>query len=613
MLAVLLSPLLAAEPPESRSAAPIEATPDGATVFRVGVGTGCTHSSIQGAINAVSSADDAVIRVNIGSYTQAVQINDRRIHLVGGFANCAASFPTGTSTILAPAGTRPLTVTVGSASRFVRISNFNLGGGDPGSLDIGGGLLATASTAELALDLNNVYIEANLAGNGGGIGLRTFSASGKTVLRLGSGTLVNNNDAAADGGGVWCGGPGSNDLWLVDAVIRNNVAGAAGGDNARGGGIFADNCLVRWNGAPYNLPDAPSVRNNRSYGAGGGIYARNGSVLNLRSAFALDLVATSLAPIRIADNQAIGPAGNLGAGRGGGILVDNSSLNAHGVWIEGNTATGNGGGVHARGGSQVRIDRDMTDTSATINPVAVCHTPADCSRISRNTAADTGGAIFLTESGTQAIIEQTIVRDNSAQAGTGASLFAQTGSTLTLISSLLYNGNPPNGIPNYVFWVGNSAFVNLFWSTVVDNVPGSAVFRFGGSNSLLTLRGSIIYEVGRPMGLVSAGNTPSVDSDCVIWHNNSLMNPPYNFTGGAAFHLVANPAFANPGARDYQLTLDSPAVDFCDQSVFPGTAPATDLLLRPRGVWAAPVPRDGPFDLGAYELTPDGLFSDRFE
>lgn len=608
----LAAPVMAYEHSASRPASAPDPTPQGVPVLRVGTGTGCTHSSIQAAINAASSSGSTEIRVNQGSYTQAVQILDKGIVLIGGYSNCTVTSPTGTSTILAPAGTRPLTISVGSAPRFVRVSNFNLAGGDPGGLDFGGGLLASASASQLQVDLINTFVEANKAGAGGGIAMRTFAAEARVNLLLHVGSQVNNNFAFADGGGIWCGGAGTNQLRLVSALIRGNDAGSTGGESARGGGIFADNCQMSWEGSPFGLPEAPSVRNNRSYGAGGGIFARNGSTVRLRSARTLDNDAVSSAPIRIADNQAIGPTGNLGAGAGGGIRLDGATLNAHGVWVEGNSATGNGGGVHADNGSQVRFDRDLTVPTATGIPVAVCHAPSDCSRISRNTATDTGGAIFLNNSGTQAIIEQTIVRDNSALAGAGASLFAQTGSTLTLISSLLYNGNAPNGIPNYVFWIGNSAFVNVFWSTIVDNIPGTAVFRFGGTNSVLTLRGSIIYEVGRTMGVVSVGNTPSVNSDCVVWHNDSLSQPPYNFTGGDVFHLVANPAFVDPSSRNYQLLPISPAVDFCDQSLSPGAAPEFDLLLQLRGLPLKDSPLHGPFDLGAFELLPDRIFGDRF-
>ncbi len=233
---------------------------------------------------------------------------------------------------------------------------------------------------------------------------------------------------------------------------------------------------------------------------------------------------------------------------------------------------------------------------------------------SRPLTVSTGssGAIFTRDAGTFAILDKTVIRDNSTQAGTGASLFAQTDSHLRTSNSLIFGGNAQGPNPNYVFWVGVNANVDVFWTTVADNLPGSAIFRFGSTSSVLTLRGSIIHEPGTNIGF-TGGATPSVDSDCVVWHSDMLMNPPYNFTGSPFFHLVVDPNFVNRAGKDFQLQNDSEAVDFCDSSLPPGQAPLTDIVLNSRGLLTSGEFPFRPYDLGAFERIPDQLFRDRFE
>ena len=571
----------------------------------------CTHSTIQAAINAVPSDTDTLIRVKQGTYTEALNVSNKTLTIWGGYVGCVQSTPSGTSTVLAPPNSRPLTVFANSGAHIVNIRGLNLAGGRVSELDAGGGILSTASgSAQLNLGVIDTFIEGNDAGNGGGIAVQNFSETAVMHASISAGSVINDNVAAAQGGGIWCSGPGNQTIHVHSAAIQNNRAASAGSDQGQGGGIFIDNCRLNVFSPRIESQIATEIRFNTSHGSGGGIYARNGSIIHLRSSNG-GPNTTSHSPVRVHGNNATGSAGMLAAGQGGGIWVDDTELEVHGAWIDNNTATGNGGGIYAALGSQVQVDSDMAVFSWPTTPP--CHTFLECTRLTGNNAGDTGGAIFLRDSGTVATIEQTVIRDNSAQAGTGASLFAQTGTNLTVTSSLLYGGNAPAGPPNYVFWVGESAIVNLFWSTVTDNLPGTSVFRFGGTNSLLRLRGSIIYEPGHSMGTVSIGNTPSVDSDCVVWHNSSLMNAPYNFTGGEAFHLMVNPQFTDPTVRDYQLTLASPAVDFCDSSLSPGTAPERDLLLRARGLLVKDTPLHGPFDLGAFEFLPDRIFADRFQ
>jgi hypothetical protein len=586
----------------------------GSEVLRVGSGTGCDFPTIQQAINAANPAlDRTMIRINQGTYVEALSVTNKSVTLVGGALSCTDSGPifTNHSTIVAPAGSRPLTFSVNSGNESMSLFSLNIVQGNLSAMETGGGILAVASgSGRLDIILNDTFVESNNAGAGGGVAVQTLQATASVELHVQQGTVIGLNDAAVDGGGIWCGGPGTNRVLISSSTVRNNRAGVVGGDNARGGGIYLDSCELDW-AVASSFWQLDELHNNTSYGRGGGIFARNGSDIILQG-FRVNAEDQTISyhPIVVRNNAATGPGGDPGAGQGGGIWLDGSQLTATGIWIDSNSTTGNGGGIYAIGGSQVRVNRDIVNSAELQGQ---CHTTLECSRITRNRADDTGGAVYLRDSGTQVDIDGTVVRDNSALAGAGATLFAQTQSNLVVRNSLIHGGNPPSGAPNYIFWVGTNAIVSVFWSTVAGNSPGTAVFRFGATSSLLRLRGSIIHEPGVAMGMNSGSNTPTVDSECVVWHSNVLMNPPYLFQGGANFHAVANPQFTDAAAHDYRLTINSLAVDFCDASSFPGTAPPIDLVRRQRGIQVKETPLHGPFDLGAFEFLPDRIFADRFE
>jgi predicted outer membrane repeat protein len=585
------------------------------TPLRVGVGTGCTHPTIQAAVNSVGAGSSAEIRVNSGTYSEAVSIINKSIQLIGGYTSCMASSPESTTTIQALSGTRPLTVATGSSgTRSVTISNFNLTNGSVTALDSGGGVWATASgTATLVLEMHNAQITGNSSlSGGGGLHMETFAA-GSTVLALLTEELViSNNNAATRGGGIWCSGPGTGEITIRGGRIRQNVAGTPADSDGEGGGIALDGCALTWFSGPSGgALTTGLLGNNTSHGKGGGIWAVNGASVLLNGYYVTGLPATTISdqPLWVFQNLALGSMANPAGGQGGGVWLSNASLTASAAWIDRNSTTGNGGGIYAINGSQVQINRNIDDP---FGGTATCHSEIVCSQVARNQATDTGGAIYTRDAGTFAVIEQTVIRDNATQAGTGATLFAQTDSHLRTISSLIFGGNAQGSNPNYVFWVGTNANVDVFWTTVADNLPGNAIFRFGASSSELTLRGSIIHEPGTNIGF-TGGATPSVDSDCVVWHSDMLTNPPYNFTGSPIFHLVADPEFANREAFAFDLQPSSPAVDFCDSSLPPGTAPTTDLVLNSRGLLANDGPAFRPYDLGAFEFIPDQIFRDRFE
>ena len=174
-----------------------------ASVFKVGTGTGCTHSTIQAAVNAANAnpgRDSIIITRSLGYTAQAVKIQQpQSLTLAGGYATCADSAPSGERTIVSGNGGSAdsvFTVEPGDAEEIL-FNNLLIRDGDDSNIHYGGGIDFTGSGT---LTLNNVTLTQNEAGYGGGLSARGTGPDAEVVL-MGE-TIINNNLATQDGGGV---------------------------------------------------------------------------------------------------------------------------------------------------------------------------------------------------------------------------------------------------------------------------------------------------------------------------------------------------------------------------------------------------------------------------
>lgn len=599
------------------------------TILRVG--PGCTYTSIQAAVNAAPQSG-AEIRVRAGVFQESVLILDKSVELLGGYQSCFGDTVSGRTTINANDAGPALTFFAQSDSGFswrrLRVQNFNLTGGHGRMIDgigpTGGGLNVLAADGRLAEGvLESVVIQNNRSNFfGGGVAVIGYG-SGLAHLRVLPDSAISNNTvnrADGRGGGLFCSGGGK--VELIGGRVTGNVAGIPGQSAARGGGIAAVGCELDWfswfGGAGDNW-----LGENVVHGGGGGMYLGESAEVRLESrpftTAPVDLPAelsresarsaAGLAPpLLISLNEARGVGSN---GKGGGIWVDSGSgILLFNTRIElNNSLNGNGGGIAATGGGSVTM----------VGGRPPCHGRAECSSINNNRAGDTGGAVFARGPDSGVGLLRTFLSGNAGEAGAGADVFAAAGSFIAMFDSLLYRGAGANGLffapspPNpYAFWIENNAFVSVARSTLADSNPQIAVFRFGGSDSMLRLQRSIVHEQsGIAIGRSNPGDTPQVGSDCVLWHSAALTT-----LGSPDFHtrnLVGDPQFIDRAGMNFELQRDSQAVDFCappDPSLEPFDV---DLLARPRGIQTKESGRYGFWDLGAFEVQPDRLFRDRFQ
>lgn len=329
--------------------------------FAVGNGLGCSHGTLQGAIDAAAAAagpHTVVVTASASYVDQALLINDAEaLTLAGGYASCFDTDTAGTTTIDGGASA-PVVRIIGAGA--VTLQDLTISGGNGSSLTYGGGIQHRGSGLLRVIDS---IVRDNVSLVGGGIALADTGSLaivdseildndatnvGGGVYRIGSGdvsiersTIAGNTASGFNGGGgLYFEGAGL--LRIDGATIEDNVANAP--SSANGGGMFVsagvDSVRPR-----LELLGATHIRNNRAENAGGGLYLRD-----------VDLIADLGGTLSIAANHANG--GFAGSG-GGGLFLSGGSgrigSGAPGALFLDNTSLLGGGGVLAADGADLRI------------------------------------------------------------------------------------------------------------------------------------------------------------------------------------------------------------------------------------------------------------------
>ncbi len=326
---------------------------------------------------------------------------------------------------------------------------------------------------------------------------------------------------------------------------------------------------------------------------GGGIYSRDAD------------------PI-IANNVIVGNVASTntdGFGRGGGLYLFNSSASAlvSGNHILSNTAStdyyGYGGGLHfdsseasvrdnvVRGNLASSADQGsggglyFSRSAATVRGNTISHNAA-------NTVGDGQGGGLMLYYSHDTLDGNYII--NNVSPGSGGGLLVETSMPFTLTNNVIAHneaGSVGGGGGIKVWgWSGAPSRGVLMHNTIVQNDLGSdgkGVFASGAVT--LTLSNNII--VSHTYGIVASGEA-AVTASHTLFFSNTIANTE---GGGAVINSSneitgSDPSFVNPAGWDYDLKLNSPAINA-------GLAVPwlhTDARGGPRHFGPAP-------DLGAYE------------
>lgn len=581
----------------------VAADPAWANLYTVGVGGGCSHATVQAAVDAAAltaEADTILVARNTTYSGQAISIENQSLTVIGGVPTCTNFLPDGRTTLSGSGGAAAPVISI-RGSGNVSISRINLTGGDTGLLGEGGGLYFRGSGVVRLDDMN---VTNNQAGEGGGIYARGTSDTAE--LNIGANVLISNNTALLSGGGI-----AAEDVRLMmtspdSAVFLNTAVGTTlstgfiGGD---GGGIYCDDCQ-----ADIATGTAlGAIFLNTAYGRGGGIAV----IASGRDSMALLYTKTATKPLTLYGNQA--------GLRGGAVYVQSnfesippdfhhSQVYAWDIIIRQNTAP-EGAAVFLKGHEDFNGWADSQFVMGNGHRGVACGAASGpCNRITGNVSQDlegvaTNGAIIEDDANrdTPFTLFHTIIDDN-----VGRSVLDKSAShSRTELKRCLLTRNTVS--EDLIQHRGDSSFLVLDQSTIAGN-------DIGGSHVILIDRAarighSIVWQPGKKVlrRQNSGGNLTLAN---LLVNDIDGLPPQVDILG------TTDAGFMSATSGDYHLRPDSVAVDFAQYAFDPSLDIAYDLDWGPVEVDLPEVLNEfGPRDLGAYEMPeiPDLIFRDGFE
>ncbi|MBI5632334.1 MAG: CxxxxCH/CxxCH domain-containing protein [Nitrospirae bacterium] len=365
---------------------------DNVTPLKTVCASGCDYTTIQAAVNAISSGQ--TVLVSSGTYAERViydgNDNNKTVRSVCGpddtVINASGAITYGvevtgsTGSVVDGFGIANGTIGVylhhSSANTNVTIENCKVHDNS------GGGIY---SGDHSSITVNNSEIFSNMAGTGAGMYLMEGASSIND-------TLIRDNHASMNGGGVGTG------LWnnttFTNTTIKNNLADGSGGGFAQ----TSDSSTATFYGAAI-------IGNTATAGSGGGLYIQGES-----GAYGVSLYNTI-----VSDNE---------AASGGGIWQD-GNLTALNCTVANNRATGaaGGGAIYANTGGSVTIRNSI---------------------LWNNVALSVGSRhIAYLSSSTPTIISDTILNnDGSTDFNRFPYIVVQDGGSLPTISGFVSGADP---------------------------------------------------------------------------------------------------------------------------------------------------------------------------
>ncbi len=564
-----------------------------AAIYHVGNDVGCSHTTVQAAINALPAGGTHEIRIsNTATYTaQAITISGRVLTLRGGYTSCDGAAPTTARTTLNGAGGSSNSVlTIGGSGNAIILENLNLIRGDEVYDGYGGGIDFRGSGT---LTLRRVGISQNYAGYGGGISFA--GQGGQAELRIEAGTVIQLNTAQFSGGGVRLEGTATMRMTAPDTTIANNDALGINPVNNQplygtGGGVLVVAPAVAYIGSP-GIGNGTIVGNTARYGGGIGVV---GTESSSGEAYVHLYSTDPTHPVRVYDNRA--------SNTGGGIFLDSiyeelgsasiGILCAYDVRIDGNIA---------QEGSAIYADSDFGTINtwgsrAYINPPpqlgAFCQQPTgsvrcaagvpcnsiEGNRTQNNAGAATAGAAILIQNEGVFRAKQLSIRDN-----VGAHAI-RAFETFMMLDTVAIAGNTVSGP---LLRLEDGTDLEILDSTLAGNaIAANQVISLNGS---IDMRRSLLWQPGKT-SLTHSGSDRYFE--LVIANDIASLGP------GA--WLVPDARLVDPGRGDVRPRAASPVIDYALASVGGGDY---DVEGRPRNVRLPLIPREPGRvrDIGAYE------------
>ncbi|MBK6726439.1 MAG: hypothetical protein IPG63_04125 [Xanthomonadales bacterium] len=585
-----------------------------AHTYAVGVGVGCTHATVQAALDtavAVASAEPHLIKLSAGSIAVA---NGLLLHnpvaditIQGGYAGCdGVQGPSARTTLDATGGSDGTLLDIryfGSPnSRIIRLARLDITGGTgetgPFSSSEGAGL-ELRGNLQVFLE-QGTRVQANRAVRAAGILMQ--GGPGTVTLNLREGSSVSSNIADSDGGGIWCINLGL--VHISNGTIEFNEAGRDGG------GIWLGHqCGLRVGGPLTPASHLNLFSNNlagtQQNGRGGAVFYQ--SALDLAHPYDVDIEGVAASPVLFIGNQTLGAFSGLGIGHGGGAL-----------YLEGNGAARQPVRVHnalfannsaQSAGSAISVARAVDLT--------LSGSPSRCDGmfgfgLCNAISGGDSDALYIDDLRTADPAQAPLVRVSRTRFAGNAGHAVIQSYTLSNaadhleIDSSIFDGNDTR----YVFDITGS--LDLHYSTIIGNTlaaPGGGglpavmlMYAAPGQSHSAELSGSLIWQPGSDVfRSYGDGIEQALHNGCLLAHSSlGIQNP-----GGVRTDNPQLDVDFTPGSV-------SPALDVCHS--FPAL-PALDAYGGARPIDQPTIPNAlGAHDLGAVERSlPAAIFSNGFE
>jgi hypothetical protein len=535
-----------------------------ATIFTVGAGgSGCTHTTIQDAINAAEAnagADTVRITRSLSYTGQQIFVNTaQHLSIVGGFATCTSPASDGQKTVVSAAGPNHYTVfnTVNTSTSIIRFRLLRLTGGYATN-GYGGGIRHVGSGT---VELIEMAIDNNRANYGGGIAFLGNSSLNHAQLIISNDNLINGNTADINGGGIY----------LQQAEMTMTAPGSSIFNNSavnQGGGLYMYGSFpeTRATVGSSGFAGFTAIYGNEARWGGGvalqGLEdsgtGRTHFVLNGGANISNNFASERGGAIDLQNHYSHNDLGDVTALVDGGVIESNIAPQASAVYVghdDNEVGSPRGGQLEIQGG---RVVGNLS-LDASNNP--------------------TGGAVVVVSEESRANITRSFLQDNTA----GAVLRADIGwdEYPSTLDHCVVSGNV---LQRGAIEALNGAPLEIRGSTIAGNLlSGNTVITASGG---LRLEQSIVWQPGKQTAQISG--TRVID-DVIASELVSLVNSPSV--------IYAEPRFIDPQRSDYRLRAASPAVDFSgvtDTADINGATHDRDMALVSNAF--------GIGDIGAYEL-----------
>jgi hypothetical protein len=522
-------------------------TPAHADTFIVGTGTGCTHSTIQAAVNAAAANGGSnTVRITRSlTYTaQALTITtSQELTLIGGFATCAQNTADGLRTTVSGAGgaTEPVMRINGALGSIVNLRNLDINDGDEDGSGNGGGICYIGNGL---LEINESVIGRNSASNGGGIYAQGTGTAAQLII--GTNVVISSNTARSNGGGIFVNSMRMT-MTAPGSIILNNTAAGYGGGLAISGVNFSAYADIGSAGAGNLGAVNGNVANN---GGGIAVVAGNATTESKVRLFSADAAQ----PLRI--------KGNSASNAGGGVYLKPkistttssvSEVQAWQTYIEDNVA---------KDAPAIYLDYESgsrtSGTKFSLNPTGIsapagaapCPVGIPCGRIAGNQALNgsgqpTDGSVIYGNSYSDLQLNRVAIEGNR---GHRVILLTGDESKQASLKDVLITSN---ALTDQVIFMngGSPTKLTIEDTTIAGNDIAATLVLSSGTAFIYR---SILWQPGKTL-LAQSGTGGFV---------NHVIGSEIVSLGGGPWALRAPPRFVDPERGDYSLRAGSRAVDF---------------------------------------------------